>query len=53
LWNSNNSFSFCWKTPVGNTTATEEYDGTSWTAGGSLTTARSQINGLVELKQQL
>jgi hypothetical protein len=27
------------------TTATEEYDGTSWTAGGTLTTARQVLAG--------
>jgi hypothetical protein len=27
------------------TAATEEYDGTSWTAGGSLGTARYQLGG--------
>ena len=31
--------------PDVNTTATEEYDGTSWTAGGAMTTARRQGAG--------
>jgi hypothetical protein len=39
--NTNSSFSFWWLSLDGNTNATEEYDGTSWTAGGTgLNTAR-------------
>jgi hypothetical protein len=35
-----------------NTNATEEYDGSSWTAGGNLNTARRYLAG-VEFKQQV
>jgi hypothetical protein len=40
--NSNSCFGFWWKltTAPAITNATEEYDGTSWTAGGNLGTAR-------------
>jgi hypothetical protein len=30
---------------TGNTNATEEYDGTSWTGGGNLNTARINLGG--------
>jgi hypothetical protein len=38
MWNTNSSFSFWWSYSY---TATEEYNGTSWTAGGVLNTARN------------
>jgi hypothetical protein len=42
--NTNSSFSFWWNTPpiIG---ATEEYNGTTWTAGGNLNTARQLMGG--------
>jgi hypothetical protein len=47
LWNSNSSFSFWWfKIHLGNyTTATESYNGTSWTAVNSMNTARRNFAG--------
>jgi hypothetical protein len=38
--------------PPGPSTATEEYDGTNWTSGGSLNTARKLFSWLLVLKQQ-
>jgi hypothetical protein len=35
------------------TGATEEYDGSSWTAGGSLNTARYALGGAGTFKQQV
>jgi hypothetical protein len=36
---------------LGSTGATEEYDGSTWTAGGSMGTGRDKVAGAVEFKQ--
>jgi hypothetical protein len=46
VWNANSRFSFWWKVPpTPSNSVTEEYDGTSWTAGGNLGTARRRLAG--------
>jgi hypothetical protein len=47
LWITNSRFSFWWSNlySVINKNATEEYDGSSWTGGGNLGTARRILAG--------
>jgi hypothetical protein len=43
-WNSNSRFGFWWYTSSV-TNATEHYDGSAWTAGGNMGTARYHLAG--------
>jgi hypothetical protein len=43
MWNANSRFRFWWIFNNSKQYATEEYDGSAWTAGGNLGTARDMF----------